>query len=107
MVVSKSNFKYIFVSDKIDSLEYAYPVYAKIDPQDVISQNKNPTIFNGNKYKKYGNVYIGNISDLHTENLDGSTLIIAAPSERDQLVDYETILQRDGLPILLLQRINK
>ena len=103
---NKSNFKYIFVSDKIDSLEFAYPVYAKIDPVDIISQNENPTIFNGKKYKRYGNVYIGDISTIHAENLGGSIMKIASPSEKDQLAGYETISQSDGLPILLLQRIN-
>ena len=29
---NKTNFNYIILSDKIDNVEFAYPVYAKIDP---------------------------------------------------------------------------
>jgi 4-amino-4-deoxy-L-arabinose transferase-like glycosyltransferase len=41
----------IILSTKIDNIEYAYPVYAKIDPREVISQY-------GKYPKVYGNVVI-------------------------------------------------
>lgn len=43
----------ITLSTKIDNIEYAYPVYAKIDPKEVISQY-------GKFPKVYGNVTINN-----------------------------------------------
>lgn len=44
--------KTVILSTKIDNIEYAYPVYAAIDPNEVISQY-------GKYPKKYGNVVIG------------------------------------------------
>jgi hypothetical protein len=48
---SSNKNKTIILSTKIDNMEYAYPVYAKIDPKLVIAQY-------GKFPKKYGNVLI-------------------------------------------------
>ncbi len=49
--VEESKDKKITLTTKIDNIEYAYPVYAKIDPSEVISQY-------GKFPKIYGNVII-------------------------------------------------
>lgn len=50
-IEKKDDFETVVLSTKIDNIEYAYPVYAKVDPQEVISQyNQFP--------KKYDNVVI-------------------------------------------------
>jgi 4-amino-4-deoxy-L-arabinose transferase-like glycosyltransferase len=53
LLAIKNTKKTFILSTKIDNIEYAYPVYAKIDPNIVIDQY-------GNFPKKYGNVIITN-----------------------------------------------
>ncbi|MBI2600838.1 glycosyltransferase family 39 protein [Candidatus Daviesbacteria bacterium] len=78
----KDNFKYILISDKIDNIEYAYPVYAKADPNEVISQNKQRKNLAGYQLKKIGNVYIGNLTLDNIEQLfdqiEGNALFIGS-----------------------------
>ncbi len=57
-ITSQGEGKTIVLSTKIDNIEYAYPVYAKIDPNLVIGQY-------GKYPKKYGNVIISDSS--HSE----------------------------------------
>lgn len=75
---NKDKYKYVFLSDSIDSIEFAYPVYGRVDPSQVISQNKNHTELGGLQFKKFDNVYIGHIPDVKnfTGNLIGSYLLI-------------------------------
>lgn len=75
---NKSKYKYVFLSDTIDSIEFAYPVYGRADPSQVILQNKNHTELAGLQFKKFDNVYIGHIPDVKnfTGNLNGSYLLI-------------------------------
>ncbi len=47
----RKNFDLIFISNKIDNAEFAYPVYAKIEPQEVIWQNRQTV-------KRFDNVLI-------------------------------------------------
>ncbi len=67
----KDRFGYVFVSDKIDNVEYAYPVYAKVDPNQVINQNKKLTEVEGYRFKKLGNVYIGNLNNEKADEFLG------------------------------------
>jgi len=75
---NKGKYKYVFLSDAIDNIEFAYPVYGRVDPSLVISQNKNHTELAGLQFKKFDNVYIGHIPDVKnfTGNLIGSYLFI-------------------------------
>ncbi len=51
-VSDSAKFDYVVISDQIDAINLAFPVYAKIDPNKVIVQyNK--------QLKQYGNIYIG------------------------------------------------
>lgn len=62
------NYDTIFISNKIDNAEFAYPVYSKVDPNYVIAQyGMNP--------KVYRNVVIG---DLVTDEkyIKGKTLLV-------------------------------
>lgn len=75
---NKGKYKYVFLSDAVDSIEFAYPVYAKTNPFQVISQNKTRVEIKGLRFKKFDNVYIGHIPDIKnfTGNLTGSYLLI-------------------------------
>lgn len=81
----KNKYDYIILSNKIDSIEYAYPAYAKIEPGLIIDQNRSKTNLDGFAFKKFGNVYIGNISlqelESFKKNLKGSLLYIGSSLE--------------------------
>lgn len=82
---SRDQYDYIILSDQIDSLEFAYPVYAKIDAKEVIAQNQNKTNLGNFQFKKMDNVYLGFIPDGEIEkfidSLDGSALYIGLPKD--------------------------
>lgn len=107
---NKNKFDYIILSDKIDNMEFAYPVYAKVDPKDVISQNQNKASLNDYNFKKFGNVYIGFIPNSHVESflggIEGSVLYIGDPTMVDYLEGYETIQNKDGMIGLVLKKVN-
>jgi len=82
---NRQKYDAIFLSDKIDNIEFAYPVYTKVEPSEVISQNKINTLIGMNRFKKYGNVYIGNIVESEIKNftkqVGGKILIIKENTE--------------------------
>lgn len=77
---NKDSYDYIFLSDRIDSMEFAYPVYAKIDPVKIIEQNRNKVKLNSYFFKKFDNVYISSIPESEIESflkgLQGNILYI-------------------------------
>lgn len=107
-VLEKDNFNYIILSDRIDNIEYAYPLYAKIDPQLVISQNKNRTPIQNYIFKEFGNIYIGYIPEdkveRFMEDLKGSVLYLGAAGEGRFLQSYDIIEGIDKNPALILKR---
>lgn len=110
-ITNKDKYKFIFLSDMIDSIEFAYPAYAKIDPVLVISQNKNKTSLASLTFKKFDNVYIGHIpkGDISQfiDNLDGSVLFIGTADTKNYLKDYETVEDKKGLAILTIKKVYK
>lgn len=110
-IQNKDEYRYIILSDQIDSIEFAYPAYAKIEPQEIINQNKKRTNVNDYMFKKLGNVYIGNIPNGNLEqfinSLDGSVLYIGKIDEKNSLHEYETINGIDGLPSIVIRKIRK
>lgn len=77
---NKDKFDYILLSDRIDNMEFAYPVYAKIDPVKIIEQNRNKVKLNSYFFKKFDNVYISSIPeseiDSFLKGLQGKILYI-------------------------------
>ncbi len=111
VIQNKDKYDYIILSDKIDNIEYAYPVYAKVGPDQIIYQNKNSSELSQYKFKKYGNVYIGYIPDGETmkfmESLNNSVLYINSPDIKSYLQNYETISGNDGRIFLIISRKSK
>lgn len=105
---NKNRYNYVILSDRIDNIEYAYPVYAKIDPKIIITQNQNKTLLNNNPLKKFGNVYIGYIPDKEIEEfiskLKGSVLYIGPADDQGSLNNSESVYGLDGLKALTLMR---
>ncbi len=105
---NENKYKYIFLSDKIDSIEFAYPIYAKMEASDIISQNQHKTILNNLKFKKFNNIYIGEIPNEEAEkfiqSLEGPVLYIANSSTANYLHNFEAINGRDSLVALILKK---
>ena len=110
-IENKDKYNYIIISDKIDDIEFAYPVYAKIVPAQIIDQNKNRSELDKYKFKKYKNVYIGFIPDREInkflENLDASVLYIGSISSKDHLTGSELVEGKDKQLVLTIKRISK
>ena len=102
---NKNNFKYILLSDRIDSMEIAYPVYAKVDPDLVIAQNRQRNILGGVKFKKLNNTYIGYIApsevERFLEKLPGSALYISPFEDSLFFQGYNTVFGSNGQPLLV------
>ena len=104
---NKNKYDYVVISDRIDSIEFAYPVYSKTDPGAIISQNKQKTKLGNFNFKQFKNVYIGYIPDGETktfiQNIDGSVLFIGTPSLKTNIDSFETSVDKkyeDSLVII-------
>lgn len=108
---NRQEYKYIILSDQIDSIEFAYPVYSNIDANLVITQNKIKEKLGRYDFKRFGNIYMGHIPDGEVneflEKLSGSALYIGNEQMAKTLKNYETITGLDRSVILTLRRINK
>ncbi len=105
---NRSQYDYIFVSDQIDSVEFGYPVYAKVNPADVIDRNKNKYQLNGLSFKKFDNVYVGFIPKTDTEKflntIKGKVLFIGDAEMSKYLKDYQIIKGEDKFTTLIVSK---
>ncbi len=92
---NRPKFDSIILSNDIDNMEFAYPVYAKLDPKLVIKQNQNPTEIGEFSFFKYDNVYIGSLPHTRImqfiKDLPGSVLYIGSDKEQSYLENYTLI----------------
>ena len=104
----KDEYRYVYISDRIDNIEFAYPVYARIEQSLIISQNEKKASFKGNYIKEYENVYIGFLPDNQVESfinsLDGSVLYISSADAGKFLSKPEFINGLDGQQALVLEK---
>ena len=104
---NKNKVKYIFLSSRIDNIEFAYPLYGKVDPSVVISQNKISTKVGDFSFKKFDNVYIGYVPSKEIQKfldgLEGPSLYIGIPDESNYLQNYQIIQGKDKLSILIIK----
>lgn len=96
---NKVNYDYIIISDRVDNIEFAYPVYAKISPQEVILQNQEKTQFTSLQFKKFDNVFIGFIPDGEIDkfinSLGKKVLYIGNAKEKQYLQNFATVAGLD------------
>lgn len=106
-IENRGKFDYIILSDSLDNVEFAYPVYAQVDPALVIAQNKQREEFFGIPFKRLGNVYIGYLAGEKIENfiqdLPGSVLYIGPVEEARFLPNFHSILGKDDLRALVYE----
>lgn len=104
---NKDRFDAIFLSGNISNMEYAYPVYAKIDPKHVISANNQNTYIGEYRFLKYENVYIGALPygriKEFLNNYPGSVLYIGdGENELKYMENYTLIRGLDNMPSLVI-----
>lgn len=87
-----SDYDYVLLSNKIDNIEYAYQVYNRIDPNEVIKQNLDKS--KRDYYlKSFSNVYIVDLPkdriEDYLDKIDSSYIFIGDwVEEKDYLKDY-------------------
>lgn len=103
----KGKYDHVILSDRIDSIEYAYPVYTKVNSKLVQEQNLNTSLVGNLPLKTYDNVSIGRISEgelsEYIDSLPGSVLFIG--SEYYNIKSGEVIKFTD--PMLNLSIVRK
>lgn len=102
------NYDLIILSDKIDNVEYAYPVYTSVDPNLVIDQSKNKENLGSFQFKKYGNVYIGSVPRSEMDNLanelNKKILYIGSFTEDGALTNYDILKGKDNFDELTIKK---
>lgn len=105
VIENRNKFDYIILSDSLDNIEFAYPVYAQVDPQKVIGQRKKQASLNGYSFKKFDNVYIGSIPEGEINDflnsLGSSVLYLGPQNQRQDVLNYTIIQGPDNLPMYL------
>ncbi len=103
---NRRKFDFVILSNDIDNMEFAYPVYAKLDPNLVIKQNQSPAKIGEFKFFKYDNVYIGSLPNTRVmqfiKDLPGSVLYVGAEKEQKYLENYRMINGFDDQPDLII-----
>lgn len=103
---NRQNYNYVLVSDRIDNIEYAYPLYGKIEPLAVIAQNREKIELLDYGFKKYDNVYLGDLSGDKAIKLfnflEGRKLLILEYSEKPLFANGMILEDRDFLPNVLI-----
>lgn len=108
---NKTKYDFVFLSTSIPDLEFAYPVYARLEPKKVIDQRLQRTTLGEYKLLKFDNVYLGTIPGTRVrdfmKNLNESVFYLG-PVEDTGLVDNEKI-QRDEneQPLFVISSKNK
>lgn len=103
----KEDYDFIILSDKIDNIEYAYPFYTNQKSMDVISQNKKRAQLLDKVFKKFDNVYIGNLPaqdfDNFAKNLQGKVVFITSGVDKDNLTVYRGLRDLKGNESLIFK----
>lgn len=103
---SSDQYDYIILSAKIDNVEFAYPVYAQIDPKLVLDQNKKQTTLGNYTFRKYNNIYIGAIPNTRIKEfmktLNGSSLYIGNFEESRGIDGYDVLRGKDEVNAVIL-----
>lgn len=91
---NKDKYDYILLSTRIDDMEFAYPVYTKIDPKEFLYQSTHKTNFGEYSFIKFDNVYLGSIPSGKIKeivnSLSGSVMYLG-PIEDKNMVDNEVL----------------
>lgn len=108
-IENKDKYNYIIISDRIDDIEFAYPLYAGIGADQIIDQNKKRADLAAYKFKKYENIYIGYVPDRELgkflEGLNTTVLYIGSTASKDYLTGAELVEGKDKQLVLTVKRL--
>lgn len=108
-IENKDKYNYIIISDRIDDIEFAYPLYAGIRADQIIDQNKKRADLAAYKFKKYKNIYIGYVPDRELgnflEGLNTTVLYIGSTASKDYLTGAELVEGKDKQLVLTVKRL--
>lgn len=106
---NKDKYSYIIISDRIDDIEFAYPLYAGIGVDQIIDQNKKRADLAAYKFKKYENIYIGYVPDRELgkflKGLNTTVLYIGSTASKDYLTGAELVEGKDKQLVLTVKRL--
>lgn len=105
---NRNKYDYIFLSDRVDAIEFAYPVYNTIDPLEVSEASKHEVRIGEYNFKRYGNIYLGPIPDSAAEkflgNLKGRILYIGPANDTKYLLGgYDVVKGKDNKDALVIK----
>lgn len=107
VIKNLNQFDYIFISTQIPTAEFAYPVFAQVDPKEVIDQNRNMTLFQGYFFRRYGKVYIGDIPtpniDKFVDSIPGNVLYLGPASQGQSINSHYEISGTNQLLLLTIK----
>jgi 4-amino-4-deoxy-L-arabinose transferase-like glycosyltransferase len=107
---NKNNYKYIVISDKVDNIEFAYPVYTKMDPTLAKAQRSRNANIGKYNFAKYENVYIGYIPDIELisfiESTDKPLMLIVSSFEEKFIKEYWGIDGSDGKRSIVVKKVH-
>lgn len=111
-IQNKDKYDYIFLSDRIDNIEFAYPAYTFIDPVTIFKQKRSQVSIGLYEFIKYQNIYIGPIPDSKAqsflEGLKGKILYIGPVSDEKYLLgEYQNINGLDKQRALVVKKMIK
>ena len=106
VISSRGKFDYIILSANIPDIEFAYPVYAKVEPSELIYQNKHKTYLGEFSFSKFGNVYLGSIPGVAIKEMrkkiPGSLLYLGPIQDIDKLENEGVQRDEDQQPLYVI-----
>lgn len=107
---NKNKYSYIILSDRINDIEYAYPAYVRLNPREIIAQNKKRETLGNYQLKKFDNVYIGDIPEGEIKkfinSLGKSVLYIGPKGDERYVENYTTAYGLDKDTALVVSKVS-
>lgn len=107
-IQNKDKYDYIILTNRIDNVEFAYQAYGKVDPANVIAQNKQQAYLGEYRFKKLdGNIYIGALpmttAEAFVKTLKGSVLYFDSVDETKYIDKYDLVFNKDTEPSFMMK----
>lgn len=103
---NRQSFDHIILSTSIADMEFAYPVYTKVEPKEFMAAKNQETYLGEFTFLKFANVYLGSIPKGRIReimsSLKGSVLYLG-PIENQGVLQNEKIEKdKDGSPLFVI-----
>lgn len=103
---NRQSFDHIILSTSIADMEFAYPVYTKIEPKEFMATKNQKTYFGEFTFLKFANVYLGSIPKGRIReimnSLKGSVLYLGPIEDQGVLQNEKIERDKDGSPLFVI-----